>query len=86
MILVEITVPAVPLFLSPVLHFLFRSGLISLEDVRIYLGEDFDEAEMTRNMRAISTREDTMVRWNPGNWFGLLCASVLRFGFAFDLI
>ncbi|CAM9528213.1 unnamed protein product [Ectocarpus sp. 4 AP-2014] len=38
--------------------FLDMSGLISLDDVKLYLGEDLREDEMARNMRAISTRED----------------------------
>ncbi|CAM9445168.1 unnamed protein product [Ectocarpus fasciculatus] len=41
-----------------------RSGLISLDDVKLYLGEDFREDEMARNMRAISTREDGQVAYN----------------------
>lgn len=40
---------------------LCRSGLISLEDVQLYLGEDFKEEEMARNMRAISSRQDGQV-------------------------
>ncbi|CAM9822843.1 unnamed protein product [Ectocarpus sp. 6 AP-2014] len=41
-----------------------RSGLISLDDVKLYLGEDFREDDMVRNMRAISTREDGQVAYN----------------------
>ncbi|CAM9678748.1 unnamed protein product [Scytosiphon promiscuus] len=41
-----------------------RSGLISLEDVRMYLGEDFREEEMVRNMRAISSRADGQVSYD----------------------
>lgn len=44
-----------------VLCVLDRSGLISLEDVRMYLGEDFKEEEVVRNMRAISCRDDGQV-------------------------
>ncbi|CAM9894975.1 unnamed protein product [Ectocarpus sp. 12 AP-2014] len=40
------------------------SGLISLDDVKLYLGEDFREDEMGRNMRAISTRDDGQVAYN----------------------
>ncbi|CAM9304960.1 unnamed protein product [Laminaria digitata] len=41
-----------------------RSGLISLEDVRMYLGEDFKEEELVRNMRAISSRDDGQVSYS----------------------
>eukprot|EP00752_Nemacystus_decipiens_P001784 g1724.t1 len=41
-----------------------RSGLISLEDVQLYLGEDFNEEEMARNIRAISSRQDGQVSYN----------------------
>ncbi|CAN0068280.1 unnamed protein product [Ectocarpus sp. 13 AM-2016] len=41
-----------------------RSGLISLDDVKLSLGEDFREDETARNMKAISTREDGQVSYN----------------------
>lgn len=39
-----------------------RAGLISAEDVSMYLGDSFDKSNMEEYMREVSSRSDGLVR------------------------
>ncbi len=47
--------------LRPTLPVLCRTGLITVADMSMYLGDTFDESMMEQYMRGVSSREDGMV-------------------------